>query len=190
MVDDNRCLDQNDYDAFPDIARLEERYLAAAVAVRDGWINRTGLTAIAFRPAEVGKDGLDVIERSLVRSGRLESREERFNGRHGGKVRQYRATSLVVPEPRDPYAELVTTLALSDRLTLLAFAHAQAEHEAAEGRPGAWLRISLALNLAERATAGLATEFDSADHPGAAEGISASEPDPEDSVRADPGGSS
>lgn len=138
---------------FPDVDRLLERYEGAAIAYRraDGFVPRTALKAVAFRGEEVTADQLDILESELVRQGRFERREARFSGRHGASVAQFRATSVVVPAPTLAYVELVATLALSDRLTLMEFAHDQAECEAAKGQPGVWTRISVALQAGERA---------------------------------------
>ncbi len=132
--------------------RIRERLLEALI-VCGGELPRTPLKALAFGGEQVWSGEVSEALAMLEAAGKIAARRKRI-GRHGVGAAYYRATVTTVRDSTRGYGELMTTLAASDRLTLLDFAHAQATCEVAEGRPGIWLRISTALQAAERGAAG------------------------------------
>lgn len=137
--------------------RVRERLLEALV-INEGWMPRTPLKWFAFGGEQVWSDEISAALVALEADGLIESEarhRKRGVGLDGADVVMfYRATVTTVPDPTRGYGELVTTLAPSDRLVLLDFAHAQAEREIVEGRAGIWLRISSALLAAEHDATG------------------------------------
>lgn len=135
--------------------RVRELLLDALV-VNGGWLPRTPLKSFAFGGEQVWSDQITEALTALEGEGLIEiAARHRKRGRRedrAAEVTFYRATGTgtTVADPTLAYAQLMTTLAPSDRLALLDFAHVQAELEVAEGRPGVWLRISTALAGAER----------------------------------------